>query len=123
MPCILLLFVFLSHSLRFSPDMRASLHTNFRSVGSSVLVMILLASFNPGSTSLAWLDLYHTGKLYSTAEELTAIAVVRKVCGSAPHLEFANFPRKLLRVAIFAFTFVTYLAYVSVLSKVTPRKP
>ena len=69
MPWVLLLFVFLSHSLCLSPDVWCA-YTSLYTVGLNVAVMILQALFSSGSIFLASLDL---------------------VCGSAaPQLEFAN---------------------------------
>lgn len=65
--------------------------------------MILAASLTEGSTCLAWLELLHTGVVYSVAELLRAMADKRNTYGFAPDEVLVNFRRMLLRMLTFGF--------------------
>ena len=83
--------------------------------------MVLQALFSSGSTFLAWQEFLHTGAQYSAVEKLSAIAVVLRVSGFVPQLEFANLSRMLFLVATFALVLLTCSLKESVRSSVTPR--
>ena len=83
--------------------------------------MILQALLSSASTFFAWHEFPHTGAQYSAVEKESAIAVVLKVSGFDPQLEFASLSRMLFLVATLAFTFLTCSLNDSVRSSVTPR--
>ena len=116
MPWVLLLFVFLSYSRCLSGCV-VGLYQPF----SRLLLVVLLASVFRLWFCMHQLSWHDKGEQYSATEQLDTSTVVRRLCGSAPHLEFANFLRMLLRAGTGALTFVTCWPYVSVLFRVTPR--
>ena len=61
-------------------------------------VMMRQVSFKAVSTSLVCRDRLQLEQAYSAVEKHRAMAVVRIVVGSAPHLEFTSLRRMLFRV-------------------------
>ena len=63
------------------------------------------ALFSFGSNMSVYVDLVHTGAIYSAIEYHRDSAVVVIVLAFVPHFELANFFKGLLRVAIFILVF------------------
>ena len=65
------------------------------------LVIAQHALFSYGSSMIAYVDLAHTGIPDSAIDKYRASAVLLIVLAFVPHFEFANFFKRLLRVATF----------------------
>ena len=94
----------------------ATLYSDDRGVGRKFPVTTRQALFSSESIFLAWHEFPQTGLQYSAVEYESARAVVLRVVGSAPQLEFASLASRLFLVATSAYDY-----YDSVLSRVTPR--
>ena len=92
-------------SLRISGGaIPATLYSDGRGVGRRFPVTRRQALFSSALTFLAWQEFPQTAQQYSVVEYERARAVVLRVVGSAPQLEFASLESRLFLVATLPFT-------------------
>ena len=93
-------------SLRISGGaIPATRYSDVRGVGRRFPVITRQALFSSALTFFAWQEFPQTAQQYSAVEYERARAVVLRVVGSAPQLEFASLERRLFLVATLPFTF------------------
>lgn len=81
----------------------------FMFVGRRHSVTTLQVLLSAVFTCLTCFNLLHTGQAYSPAEKHYANAVVRIVCGRAPHCVPESFLSKFFLVCTFTFVFMQCL--------------